>query len=109
MMDEEEIKALVLKKIKKTKEQIADYKDMAQPISPDDSLGRITRMDAINNKSVVDAAIRQAEDKLSKLKHVLNKLGTDDFGKCGRCGGSIPIQRILIMPESAYCVKCASR
>lgn len=109
MMDEEEIKALVLKKIKQTKEQIADYKDMAQPISPDDSLGRITRMDAINNKSVVDAAIRQAEDKLSKLKHVLNKLGTDDFGKCSRCGGSIPIQRILIMPESAYCVKCASR
>jgi DnaK suppressor protein len=80
---------------------------MTQPISPDDAIGRVSRMDAINNKSVNDAALRQAEEKLKKLNYVLKKIGSDDFGKCVNCGQQIPLGRILIRPESVLCVKCA--
>ena len=67
-----EIKATILKEIAKTERSIEDYKDLTQPIAPDDAIGRISRMDAINNKSVNEASLRQAEEKLKNLNTVLS-------------------------------------
>lgn len=105
----DEIRALVEQKIGKTLEKIAGYESMAQPITPENAIGRISRMDAINNKSVVDAAIRAAKRKLAGLKNVLNTIDDADFGICEKCGGDIPEKRIILMPESKYCVHCARR
>ncbi|MGS2761854.1 hypothetical protein [Sinomicrobium sp. M5D2P9] len=43
------------------------YRDMAKPIAPENAIGRVSWMDAINNQSTVKAALQQAEEKLSKL------------------------------------------
>lgn len=80
-----------------------------QPISPENSLGRITRMDAINNKGVAEAALRGAKRKMAKLKMALTKLDDPNFGDCSNCSNSIPVPRLMFMPESTYCVNCASR
>ena len=55
---------------------------ITKPISPENSIGRVSRMDAINNKSVVEAALRNAEKKLKGLKIILSKIQNDDFGIC---------------------------
>ncbi len=102
-----DIKALILREITATEQTIEDYKEMTKPVSPDDAIGRISRMDAINNKSVTESALRQAEDKLRNLQSVLNRVGTKDFGICTRCQNPIPVGRILIRPQSLHCVRCA--
>lgn len=102
-----EIEDLITIEIKKTKEQIVEYKEMSQPIEPDCAIGRVSRMDAINNKSITEAALRTSEEKLNSLKYVLTKINDDNFGKCARCGDTIPIKRILLRPQSIYCVRCA--
>ena len=106
-MDQVEIKHKIIEEISKTEKLIEEYKEMSGPVEPDDAIGRITRMDAINNKSVTEASLRQAEEKLRNLKKVLSKHGTKDFGLCLRCGKQIPVGRILFRPESLYCVNCA--
>lgn len=106
-MNKIEIKALINQEIIKTEEKIGEYVEMSSPVSPDDSIGRVSRMDAINNKSVTEAALRQAKDKLSKLRHALHRVDEQDFGLCKRCGKSIPIMRVVLMPQSPYCVNCA--
>lgn len=93
--------------IAKTAAQITRYEALSQPVAPDNAIGRVSRMDAINNKSVVDAALRKARLKLSGLKRHLGNLGTDHFGRCPKCRKEIPIERILLAPESAFCVNCA--
>jgi len=103
----EDIKLRIIQEIQKTEQLIKDYKDMTQPVSPDSAIGRISRMDAINNQSVTQASLRQAEDKLKKLNIVLSKIGEKDFGLCFKCRQSIPLARILFRPESIYCVNCA--
>jgi len=103
----EDIELRINQEIEKTEQLIKDYKDMTQPVSPDSAIGRISRMDAINNQAVTQASLRQAEDKLKKLKMVLSKVGDKDFGLCMKCKQSIPMGRILIRPESMYCVNCA--
>ena len=103
----QDIKNRITEELKKTEEAILDYKESTKPISPENAIGRVSRMDAINNKSVVEAALRKAEEKLNKLKLVLDKVDDADFGICIRCGEPIPIGRVLLMPQSRNCVRCA--
>ncbi len=102
-----EIKLKISQEISKTKEKIADYKELNQPIAPDCAIGRVSRMDAINNKSVTEAALRQAEKKLEGLKYMQKTLGNEDFGLCQRCKQAIPVPRLLFMPQSRFCVNCS--
>lgn len=109
-MDEKtrnEIKEKIIVDIEKTKKSIIEYKEITKPIAPENAIGRITRMDAINNKSVAEAALRQTEEKLEKLKYVLTQINEDNFGLCAKCKRPIPIGRILLMPQSRFCIHCA--
>jgi DnaK suppressor protein len=101
-----EIRATIEKEIGKTEKQVAEYKELTRPVEPENAIGRISRMDAINNKSVTEAALRKAKEKLEKLRFALTKIDDDDFGLCSRCKQAIPLGRILIMPQSRTCVKC---
>lgn len=106
-MENNNIRQILLDEISKTEKLIEEYKDMTKPVAPDVAIGRISRMDAINNKSVAEASLRQAEEKLRNLHRVFSQLGSKDFGLCLKCRKPIPLGRILIRPESLYCVNCA--
>ncbi len=106
-MDPQEVRQLIEEEIEKTTAKVAEYEQMSAPVSPDDAIGRVSRMDAINNKSVTEASLRQAKDKLSKLRHALNRVDKPGFGLCARCSKPIPLMRVVLMPQSPYCVRCA--
>ena len=65
-------------------------------------------MDAINNKSVVEAALRNLENKIENLLLVKNDIKRKDFGKCIKCKSNIHVKRIMFQPSSRTCVSCAS-
>jgi RNA polymerase-binding transcription factor len=94
--------------IDKTNTAILNYKELTKPIAPENAIGRISRMDAINNKTVNEAALRKAEQKLTNLKVALSNINDPDFGICFKCNSQIPIGRILLLPHTRYCVHCAS-
>jgi DnaK suppressor protein len=106
-MDKEKIREVLHSEIDNTKRQVFRYEELAQPISPDNAIGRVSRMDAINNKSIIDAALRKAKERLAGLKSSLEKLEGTDFGICVKCKKNIPIERILLAPQSSFCVNCA--
>jgi len=103
-----ELKQRIERSIIETKTSITELKELTKPISPENAIGRVSRMDAINNKSINEAALAQAETKLDKLQFALKKCDEPEFGSCKRCGLDIPMGRLLLMPESLYCVSCAS-
>ena len=106
-MEQSDVRQNIKNEISKTEKLIAEYKELTKPVEPDCAIGRISRMDAINNKSVTEATLRQAEEKLRNLQQVLSRVGTKDFGICIKCGKAIPEGRILYRPESLTCVNCA--
>lgn len=106
-MDKVKILQLLKAEINSAQKRIAQYSELSQPIAPDNAIGRVSRMDAINNKSVLDAALQKAKERLVGLEKNLEKLPTDDFGKCLKCKKVIPIERILLAPQSSFCVNCA--
>ena len=102
-----DLKKKIEEKIQSTKEAIANYKVLTKPVSPDNAIGRLTRMEAINSKSINEAALTKAEETLSQLERAMNQLDDPDFGICRECGEPIPAARLLIMPETERCVPCA--
>jgi DnaK suppressor protein len=109
-MDEtqkKEIHKKLLHEIDNTQKKIAEYTELCKPIAPENSIGRISRMDAINNKSVVEAALREAENKMQQLQVMQHKIKDADFGMCNKCKQHIPLGRLMIRPHSKFCVNCA--
>lgn len=96
-----------MSEIEKTEKEITELKELTKPIAPENAIGRLSRMDAINNKSIYDAALLKAKDKLQKLQIAEHNVDKQDFGVCVNCGKPIPLGRILLMPQSNRCVNCA--
>ncbi len=106
MKQKEQIKKRIEEEIQVTLLSVEKYKELTKPIAPENAIGRVSRMDAINNKSVNQVALTNAEVKLNNLKVALNKIDDVDFGICVRCKNPIPLGRILLMPQSITCVNC---
>ena len=109
-MQEAEKKKLasqIREKIETVKDDIVSYEKLTQPVAPDVAIGRLTRMDAIGNKSINEAALREAKNTLAKLEWALKIIDQPGFGICRECEEPIPVARLMIMPESDMCVQCA--
>lgn len=109
-MKKTELKAIeqaLDKEIKSTEQKIVEYSLLCQPIAPENSIGRVSRMDAINNKSIVEAALRVAKKKIFELKEMKIMVNKKDFGICRKCNKEIPFRRLQIQPQSKFCVICA--
>ncbi|RQV96242.1 TraR/DksA family transcriptional regulator [bacterium] len=102
-----EIKKKIISDIEETKRSIADLEQLTKPIAPDDAIGRLTRMEAINSRSINEASLNQARAKLNKLERALERVDKEDFGICVVCEQPIPVKRMLLMPEAIKCVRCA--
>jgi len=92
----EKLKDHIKKKIDGLKEDIKSYQVLSQPVSPDNAIGRLTRMEAINSKSINEATLNKAK-----------MINDPDFGLCRECEEPIPFARLMIVPESDLCVQCA--
>ena len=107
--DRDQLKEKIEKTITQTTKEIEELEELTQPISPENSIGRVSRMDAINNKSVAEAALRSSRRKLNNLKMALSKIDDSNFGICNMCKNPIPPARLMYMPESTRCIRCADR
>ena len=91
-----QLKKTIDNEIKKTILSLEEYKQLTKPIKPENSIGRVSRMDAINNKSVIEAALKKVEEKLKQLEFIKTQVDNDDFGICINCYKKIPIEKQYI-------------
>ena len=98
--------AKMTQEIARLYKDIATLEQITQPVAAED-MDEITRMDSIVNKSVNDAALSSARRRLAALEFASKRIGDEDFGYCAECGEAIPIPRLMVMPETVYCVSCA--
>tara|TARA_B100000989_G_scaffold107539_1_gene78804 strand:+ start:101 stop:430 length:330 start_codon:yes stop_codon:yes gene_type:complete len=108
-MNKKKLKKAILVKIAQLETEIKEIKKLVAPIEPENAIGRISRMDAINNKTINDRLLRNAAEKLKKLKLALSRIGEPKFGFCALCEQAIQEARLMLTPESSLCISCARR
>ncbi len=87
--------------------RIADLEEATKPIAPDKGLGRLTRLEAMQDKSVNEAALARLREEQTQLHNALANLLRPDFGTCLGCGGEIAFERLEVLPGSTLCAECA--
>jgi len=79
------------------------------PIAPDKSLGRLTRMEALQSQQMASALIQRNRDELARVQRALERIRSGSYGLCGRCGEEIAESRLLAVPDAIVCRDCAER
>ena len=104
-----ELERRVLATLEQLNGEIETLKTLVQPVAPDRAIGRLSRLEAMNEKSMNEAALRSAERRRARLVTVLDQLAEDGFGLCAECEEPIPFARLMSMPEATVCVACRER
>jgi DnaK suppressor protein len=73
------------------------------------SVGRLSRMDAIQQQAMAQATERQRAVEISRIENALKRLDEDEYGYCVECGEDISVKRLEIDPAATHCIKCAGR
>ena len=73
------------------------------------SVGRLSRMDAIQQQAIAQATERQRANEISRIENALKRLDDDEYGYCIQCDEDISVKRLEIDPAASHCIKCAGR
>jgi DnaK suppressor protein len=90
-------------------DQIEDTREVAKPVDLDEPIGRVSRMDAIQQQSMAQANRGAARQRLNQARAALERLDEGEYGECASCGEDIALARLEAAPESAFCVDCQGR
>ena len=69
-------------------------------------IGRLSRVDALQQQAMAAAEKRRAEQRLKAVEAALEFHGEGDYGYCKACGENLPFARLKVRPESPLCVAC---
>lgn len=73
-----------------------------------DSVGRLSRMDAMQQQAMAQATERRRAQERTRIKAALERLDEGEWGYCVSCGEDIAEARLRNNPSTATCIKCAS-
>ena len=97
-----------LRSLKSELEQALNASDQsAKPVDLEQPIGRLSRMDAIQNQQIAKASRRNHELRLRLVLAAINNLEGGDYGLCTRCDGPIDFRRLKARPEARMCIDCA--
>jgi len=94
---------------KEIREELNSSSSADSSIQPDNAIGRLTRMEAIQARSISDAGKTRQNKRLALIDRALASIIDGSYGSCSSCGGEIAEGRLEIRPESRLCVPCAKR
>ena len=72
------------------------------------SVGRVSRIDAMQQQAMALATERNRERDLQRVKAAILRLDEGEFGFCITCGEDIAEKRLRLDPAVATCIDCAS-
>jgi DnaK suppressor protein len=88
----------------------ASRKERAAPVELDQArMGRLSRMDALQQQAMSRATARLADLESRRIKAALARIGSGDYGYCVICGEEITESRLRFDPSLPTCIACAER
>ncbi|MEM1162045.1 MAG: TraR/DksA C4-type zinc finger protein [Pseudomonadota bacterium] len=72
------------------------------------AVGRLSRMDAMQQQAMAQAQSRRRAGRLKAIRAALQRMDEDEFGWCQNCGEEIAPGRLDLDPTASQCVSCAA-
>jgi DnaK suppressor protein len=102
----------VRSKLTALKDELEAYSEISEdaraPVTLDQqSVGRLSRMDALQGQAMAQASERQRRADIQKIAAALHRLDEGEYGFCVECGEDIAEKRLEVDPAAAFCIRCA--
>jgi DnaK suppressor protein len=88
-------------------EGAARRNDRATVTLDQQSVGRLSRMDAMQRQAMAQATDRRREVERLRIRAALKRLVDGEYGYCAECGDEIAPCRLEADPTVPTCVSCA--
>ncbi len=72
------------------------------------SVGRLSRMDALQRQALAQATGRRRSARRTRIKAAFERIEQGEYGHCLDCGEPIPEARLKLDPTLPTCIECAS-
>jgi len=82
--------------------------DRAQEVELDQSrVGRLSRMDALQQQAFSDAARVRAMRERARIEIAIQRWKSGEYGLCTQCEEPIALGRLEFDPTTSLCISCA--
>lgn len=72
------------------------------------SVGRLSRMDALQSQAMAQATARRRQVERSRIHAALKRLDEGEYGFCTDCGDAVEAARLAADPTIPLCADCMS-
>lgn len=72
------------------------------------SVGRLSRMDALQVQAMAMETSRRRAGELRRIAAALARMEAGEYGYCVECGEEIAVRRLELDPAAPLCIECAS-
>ena len=83
-----------------------DSQASSQPVELDQPIGRLSRMDALQQQAMAKANRAGQQRRLQLIDSALSAIKQERYGECRRCEEPIGYPRLKARPESPFCRDC---
>lgn len=106
-LDKNLLRTILNEQKTKTMDALKLSEEYARPVELDQSrLGRLSRMDALQQQAMSQARLHRLQSELRRIDATLQRLESDDYGYCIKCGDDIAWERLKINPSLVVCADC---
>lgn len=91
-------------------QQLESSEADVKPVTLDQqSVGRVSRIDAIQQQQMAIASQEQARNLLIATNNSLTRFDNGEYGYCLECGDPIGFARLQVQPQAEFCVACQQK
>ncbi len=102
----EELRQVLLADRVRLEEHLRLTKEGSKPVDLSTPIGRLSRMDAIQQQEMTKAGRSTLEVKLRQVDASLEAHRKGEYGSCRCCDEPIGYRRLKARPEAPFCLTC---
>jgi DnaK suppressor protein len=98
------------KRLEQRLTELTEGQTAIPPLELDPSrVGRLSRMDAMQQQAMTQAAARLAAMEQQRIRTALRRIASGDYGYCMVCEEEIAENRLRVDPSALNCIACARK
>lgn len=101
-----ELEILARGELERLEKESTDAREDSEAVSPDNSIGRLSRLDAMQMQEMALEAQRRRDVRMQQIREALERMDAGTYGTCELCRNTIEYDRLSAYPEATVCGKC---
>jgi DnaK suppressor protein len=102
----EELRRLLEMRRGEVERGLAASVEDARPVGLDLAIGRLTRVDALQQQHMAMARRERLRTQQALIQQAEARMASGRYGECVRCEEPIGYARLSARPEAAFCLSC---